>query len=153
MLAKVQAGIFADAQLALVEKYMALGYSDGIERVMANLRTDSQSDAEKYCAMAWLGGKYGSAFHSVFYTQQLLKELGIRKTSSSCQILVRMILPMPFRDCVRKYSAEYGIDPKSVYSLIKRLIPSSTQGPLLGRSGGLMQLMGDKRRYRKKDRR
>jgi hypothetical protein len=142
MLANVQSGTFADTQLAQLEKYVALGYSEGIERVMAILKTGGQSEAEKNITMAWLGGKYGSAFHSVFYTQQLLKELGIRENIFLMpDQLVRMILPMPFRDCVSRYSAQYGIDPNSVYSLIKAESLFNSRVRSSAGAVGLMQLM------------
>jgi soluble lytic murein transglycosylase len=92
--------------------------------------------------MAWLGGKYGSASHSVFYTQQLLKELGIRENIFlMSDQLVRMILPMPFRDCVSRYSAQYGIDSNSVYSLIKAESLFNSRIRSSAGAVGLMQLM------------
>lgn len=134
------AGKFKDGQLCLLDKFVAIGYSEGIDRIINNL--NNASNAEKAAALAYLGLKYGYPLYSAYYGQQLLKELNVRENIFVMpNAFVAMVLPRPFADEVKRNASKQSLAPEQIYALMKAESMFNHKVKSSAGAVGLMQLM------------
>ena len=135
-------GKYKTKQLQCLEKYARVGYSEGIERVLASLPDSDTANAERTAALAYLGGKFSNPFYSSYYGQQLLKNLSIKENIFTLpKSFMSLILPRPFANDVKRSSELYGVGADIIYSIMKA--ESQFQHKIRSSAGalGLMQLM------------
>ncbi|MCL1911564.1 MAG: transglycosylase SLT domain-containing protein [Leptospirales bacterium] len=135
-------GKYKTKQLQHLEKYARVGYSEGIERVLAILPDSDAASAERAAALAYLGGKFSNPFYSSYYGQQLLRSLSIKENIFIFpKSFISLILPRPFANDVKTNSEAYGVDTNIIYSIMKAESQFQHKAKSSAGALGLMQLM------------
>ena len=135
-------GSFSDKQFRYLENYMATAYFDGIERITSTLEDDESIEIEKAAVLAYLGKKYDYAFYSVYYGQQLLKNLSVKENIFILSDEFNgLVFPRPFGKEVQQNAVKYKLNADMIYSLMKAESLFKHTAKSSAGAVGLMQLM------------
>ncbi len=100
------------------------------------------SHRERLARRAYLGDRANWLHHSVYFTRQLARDMGVPEDPFSMpEGLLKALYPRPYYDLVSKYSQDYNISSNAVYALMRQ--ESMFREQAISRSGarGLMQIM------------
>ena len=125
-----------------IEKYFQTGYERGINRELAIVPDTRPARKDRAVTLAHLGKKYGNHYYSVFYTLDYLDAISLKENIAVMPENTALNLyPRAFSDSIDRYAAQYGIDSRVIYSLIKAesLFNPDAESP--AGAAGLMQLM------------
>lgn len=125
-----------------IEKYFAIGYSDGVNRELALIPDNEKYQIDKYKALAHFGAKYNNYYYASVSLLNLFNKKNIRENIAFLPVpVIKKLYPLAFSEYVEKYCTEYGIQKEVIYSVIKAESSFNPSAVSPVGATGLMQLM------------
>jgi soluble lytic murein transglycosylase len=123
-------------------RYFAVGHAAAITRELSLIPDTEAGRKDRYIALAHYGRLYEQAYYGAYSLLELLKLFGLKENITLMpEELVRLLFPLPFRDCAARYGTEYGVDTNVLYALIKAESMFHNSAVSSAGATGLMQLM------------
>ncbi|OHD71236.1 MAG: hypothetical protein A2W19_10670 [Spirochaetes bacterium RBG_16_49_21] len=125
-----------------IEKYFRVGHSAAINRELKLLPKTEKCRRDKYIIIARYSSKYHYAYLSAYAYLELLKLWNLKENIALMpEESMKMLFPLPFADCVARYTGQYELPKNILYAVMKAESLFKHNAVSGAGAVGLMQIM------------